>query len=200
MDNVLTNFWRVIILIITSYLLFTINKGSINNIKQFIKRYLFSLILVIACSVIILIGIIFNHFIGHILNDSLRIGLNCLIHNTLLKANHVIIIDIILIILIPSTLITIYSYYATNFRQSFIRSSTSSIIIFLMADLIINILGGESSSTINRMLLGFFHDIIGGIIFGFVISVHYSVIKGCSLTLRLIKILNWLNIIRCYLH
>jgi hypothetical protein len=171
MDYVLTNFWRVLILIIISYLLYIINKSSINNTYHFIKRYLFSLILAITCSTIILIGIIFNHFISHVLNDSLNAGLNCLINNTFKNTYYVIISDIILIILIPSTLIMVYSFYANNFRQSYIRSLSSSIIIFLMADLIINILGGESPSAINRMLLGLFHDIIGGIIFGFIISI-----------------------------
>lgn len=171
MDHVLNNFQRFIIVIITFYLLYFISKDSIKDIKHFIKRFLFSLILVIICSIIILIGFISNHFIYHILNDNITAGINCLLRNTINNLNYVNIIDLILIIVIPSTLITIYSFYANNFNQSLKRSLFSSITIFLMADLIIIILGNEPSSTFNGILLGLFNDIIGGIIFGFLIAI-----------------------------
>jgi len=171
MNHFLTSFYRVVIITITIYLIFMINKDSINNKKLFIKRFMISLTLTIICSTIMLVGIIFNHFIYHILNDNINAAINCLMSNSLKKANYILFMDSVILIIVPSTLITVYSFYANDFKRSLTRSVSASILIFLMADLITIILDKEPSSTFNVILLTLFNDIFGGIIFGFVIAI-----------------------------
>lgn len=168
MDHVLTNFWRVLIILISIYLIYFINKGSIKNINQFVKRFLFWLLLSVTCSIIIIIGTIYNFFMFNLLNNNTDTAIKYIL--SLKSIVPVNLIDSILFFIIPTILISVYSYYANNFKQSFYRSSCASIIVFLMTEIILIILEIESPYSINSLIYGLFHDIIGGILFGFIIS------------------------------
>jgi hypothetical protein len=171
MNYYLTTTYRLVILAITIYLIFKINKDSFNDKKVFLRNFIISLTLSLLCSTIILFGIILNHFIYHILNDNIKSAINCLMTNTLKQDNYIAFVDSILLLMAPSTLIMVFSFYANDFKRSLIRSISASIIIFLIADLITIIIEQEPSSTFKGILLSLFNDVFGGFIFGYVVAI-----------------------------
>lgn len=171
MNYYLTTIYRLVILSVTIYLIFKLNADSFNNKKLFVRNFIISLILTVLCSTIILFGIILNHFIYHVLNDNIKAAINCLMNNTLKIDNYIAFLDSILIIMVPSTLIMVFSFYANDFKRSLTRSISASIIIFLIADLITIIIEQEPSSTFRGILLSLFNDVFGGFIFGYVVAI-----------------------------
>jgi hypothetical protein len=81
------------------------------------------------------------------------------------------------LVTIPALLIAIYSFNATTFNQSFIRSSISAILIFLTVDIISIIFDKAYPFPLRGILFGLFHDIVGGIIFGYLIAISLSYLK-----------------------
>ncbi len=169
MEPTLTIFWRIFIITIYLCLLFFLNKEYIKNPKHFTKRVLFTVFLSITGSTLVLLGTIYDYFIFLVLNHNIKSGLYFILSIT--KLDYINYIDNILICIIPALLISIYSFNARSFKQSFLRSSVSSVCLFLMVDILLFLFAKYPSSPLRQLLLGLFHDIIGGIIFGFLIAI-----------------------------
>ncbi|MFZ0050750.1 MAG: hypothetical protein WAK96_03165, partial [Desulfobaccales bacterium] len=155
-------------------LIFVLNRRTFNNVKVFIKGYLFTLMLCVVCSLLFLLGLIYTHYVYIILNYNMNFGV--LFIKSLPNLRYMIYCDWILLVIIPSLIIAIYTFNAETFKISCIRSSISSMTIFLTSD-IISIICNKVSPRPREILFYLVADIFGGIIFGYVIARSLSYLK-----------------------